>query len=173
MIGRLIYLTITRPNITYTVNTLAQFMSNPKECHYQAAIKLLKYLKGTCGQGILLSANSTFKLNAYCDADWGACQITRWSITGFCITLGDSLITWKSKKQSTVSRSSAEAEYRVMADTTCEITWLLALLSNLHINNIGAATLYCDNQSALHIASNPVFHERTKHIGCVHLDGME
>lgn len=97
-------------------------MSNPKECHYQAVAKLLKYLKGTCDQGILLFADSTFKMNAYCDADWGACQITRRSITGFFITLGDSIIAWKSMKQSTVSRSSAEAEYRAIADTSREIT---------------------------------------------------
>lgn len=113
---------------------------------------------------MLLSAHSDLQLTAYSDADWGSCKITRRSVTGFCITLGSSLISWKSKKQPTVSRSSSEAEYRSMADTTCEIVWLRSLLSELGVPQHSATTLYCDNVSALYIAANPVYHERTKHI---------
>ena len=121
LIGRLIYLTITRPDLAYSVHILAQFMHQPQQVHWQAALRLVRYLKHTCGQGIFLSNASTFDLRVYTDADWGSCKQTRQSITGFCVTLGRSLISWKCKRQHTVSRSSAEAEYRAMADSCCEI----------------------------------------------------
>ncbi|XP_074351979.1 secreted RxLR effector protein 161-like [Apium graveolens] len=164
LVGRLIYLTITRPDIAYAVHILAQFMAAPKPQHLQDAYKLLRYIKGTCGQGLLLSASSTVQLTAYCDADWGSCKITRRSVTGFCITLGGSLISWKSKKQPTVSRSSSEAEYRSMADTTCEIVWLRSLLTELSVPQQAPTQLFYDNLSAIYIAGNPIYHERTKHI---------
>ncbi|GAV82865.1 hypothetical protein CFOL_v3_26316 [Cephalotus follicularis] len=164
LIGRLIYLTITRPDICYAVQLLSQFMHQLKKSHMDSALRVLRYLKKDPGQGILMSSKSNMRLTAYCDADWGACPMSRKSLTGYCIKLGDSLISWKTKKQTTISKSSAEAEYRSMAATTCEITWILGLLQDLNVDHKKPVELHCDNKDTLHIAANPIYHERTKHI---------
>ena len=164
LIGRLLYLTITRPDITFAVHQLSQFLYAPTDIHLQAAHKVLRYLKNNLGQGLMYSSSSELCLNAFADADWATCKESRRSITGFCVYLGTSLISWKSKKQAVVSRSSTEAEYRSLALATCELIWIQQLLRDLHVSVTGPAKLYCDNKSALHIANNPVFHERTKHI---------
>ncbi|KAH1134015.1 hypothetical protein GYH30_012429 [Glycine max] len=164
LVGRLIYLTNTRPDITYAVQQLSQYMSSPTSAHLQAAYRVLWYLKGTPGSGIFLSATGTPQLRAFSDSDWAGCQDSRKSTTGFMVYLGSSLISWQSKKQSTVSRSSSEAEYRALASTTCELQWLTYLLQDFRLKFTKPATIYCDNQSAIQISINPVFHERTKHI---------
>lgn len=110
------------------------------------------------------SASAELCLNAFADADQATCKKTRRSITGLCVYLGSSLISWKSKKQGVVSRSSPEAEYQSLAMVTCELIWLQQILRDLFVTVTGPAKLYCDNKSAIHIATNPVFHERTKHI---------
>lgn len=99
LVGHLIHLTITRPDLSYVVHVLSQFLASPRQCHLDAAHKVVRYLKYTFGQGILLSASSTLKLSAYGDADWGGCPLTRQSLTGYCVTLGPSLLSWKSKRQ--------------------------------------------------------------------------
>lgn len=164
LIGKLIYLTITRPDISFGVQLLSQFMTSPTNIHLKAAMHVLRYLKYAPGQGILLAADSPAQLVVYCDSDWASCPMSRRSTTGYVIQLGHSPISWKSKKQKVVARSSAEAEYRAMAVTSCQITWLLALLRDLGIHNLYPVELYCDNQATLHISANPVLHERTKHI---------
>ncbi|KAL0399839.1 UNVERIFIED_CONTAM: Retrovirus-related Pol polyprotein from transposon RE1 [Sesamum radiatum] len=163
LIGRLLYLTVTR-RILLLQSTLSQFVASPQQTHMSAAEQVLRYLKLAPGQGIMLTAMENSTLEAYCDADWGGCQITRRSCTGYFITLGGSPISWRTKKQTVVAKSSAEAEYRAMAMTVSEIVWLRWLLTELQIPQMDPTTLFCDNQAALHIAMNPVFHERTKHV---------
>ena len=99
-------------------------MQEPKEEHMEAAKRVLRYLKGNPGQGILLSSYSDFQVYAFCDSDWGGCPMSRRSVTGYLVQLGKASVSWKTKKQATVSRSSAEAKYRAMADATSEIVWL-------------------------------------------------
>lgn len=111
-----------------------------------------------------MPSTGQLELKAYCDADWARCKDTRRSTTGYCIFFGNAPISWKTKEQGTVSRSSAEAEYRSMATTCCEITWLRSLLEGLNVRHAHAVKFFCDNQAAIHIASNLVFHEQTKHI---------
>ncbi|CAA7042927.1 unnamed protein product [Microthlaspi erraticum] len=164
LVGRLLYLTITRPDITFAVHCLSQFMHFPTDVHLAAAHKILRYLKNNTDQGLFYSASSPICLNAFSDADWGTDTESRRSITGYCVYLGKSLITWKSKKQDVVSRSSTESEYRSMAQTTCELLWLQQLLTFLQVEVCTFAKLFCDNKSAIYIATNPVFHERTKHV---------
>ncbi|KAI3494584.1 hypothetical protein L1887_40716 [Cichorium endivia] len=164
LIGRLMYLQATRPNVTYAVNALSQFVANPRQTHMEALTRVLRYLKGTAGQGILLPKAGEPVLTAFCDSDWLGCPYTRRSRTGYLLMLGGAPISWKTKKQSVVSRSSAEAEYRAMASTVSEILWVLWLLKDLQVHINDTTALYCDNQAARHIANNPVFHERTKHV---------
>jgi hypothetical protein len=164
LVGKLIYLTITRPDITYAVSLVSQFMHSPTSLHLTIVKRILRYLKGTVTKGILMKNNGHFKLEGFSDSDWAGNAIDRKSTTGFCTFIGGNLVTWKSKKQTVVARSSAEAEYRAMASTACELIWLKTLLGDLGILCNVPITLHCDNQAAMHIAANPVFHERTKHI---------
>ncbi|XP_045821697.1 uncharacterized mitochondrial protein AtMg00810-like [Trifolium pratense] len=164
LVGRLIYLCFTRPELSYCVHILSLFMQQPKQEHWEAALRVVRYLKGNPGQGILLQHDSPLQLNGWCDSDWASCPLTRRSLTGWFILLGPSPISWKTKKQHTVSRSFAEAEYRSMATITCELKWLKGLLCSLGISHNQPMQISCDSQAALHMAKNPVFHERTKHI---------
>ena len=161
LVGRLIYFTTTRPDISYDTQQLSQFMSNPIQAHFCAARHILKYLKRSPGCNLLFSRDSP--LHGYSDSDWAGCVDTR-SITGYCFHFGTSLISWKTKKQPTVSHFSSEAEYRALASTTCELQWLTYLLNDRHVVCLKSPIIFCDSQSELHIAANPIFHEHTKYL---------
>ncbi|CAN1799225.1 Retrovirus-related Pol polyprotein from transposon RE2 [Linum perenne] len=160
LVGKLIYLTNTRPYISFATQQVSQFAGAPTEAHYKAVTRILRYLKGAPTSGLFFPTKSS----AYSDSDWAACPDSRGSVTGYAVYLGDSLTSWKSKKQTTISHSSCEAEYKALAHTACELQWLLYLLQELHVPHSMPATIFCDNQSAIHIAENPTFHEHTKHI---------
>ena len=164
MVGSLVYLIVTRPNISYAVHQVSQYLSASRSTHYAAILRILQYLKGTLFHGLFYSAQSPLVLRAFSDADWAGDPTDRRSTTGYCFLLGSSLISWRSKKQTHVARSNTEAEYRVLADITSELLWLRWLLKDLGVSTSSATRLYCDNQSAIHIAHNNVLHERTKHI---------
>jgi len=164
IVGRLLYLTNTRPNIKFSVHLLSQFMQSLNTHHHKAINQILRYIKGSPTRGIFFPSKSNMQLQAFSDSDWASCNLTRRSTTGYCIYIGASLISWKTKKQSTVSRSSSEAEYRALATTVYELQWLTYILQDLQISIDKTANLFCDNEAARHIASNLVFHERTKHI---------
>ncbi|XP_068647981.1 uncharacterized mitochondrial protein AtMg00810-like [Aristolochia californica] len=164
LVGKLLYLTLSRPDITFAIHKLTQFVAQPRLPHLQAVHHLLPYLKTSPGQGLLFSSTSSLQVRAYSDADWESCLDSRQSTIGFCIFIGDFLVSWKAKKQTTVSRSSAKAEYRALSSTASELIWLQQLLQDFHVKVDSPALLHCDNQVAIHIASNPIFHERTKHI---------
>ena len=131
--------------------------------HYAAVLRILRYLKGTLFHGLFYFVQSPLILRAFSDADWAGDPTDRRSTIGYCFLLGSSLISWRTKKQTHVARSSTEAEYRALADTTSELLWLRWLLKDLGVSTSSATLLYCDNQNAIHIAHNDVFNEQTKH----------
>ncbi|GJZ79190.1 uncharacterized mitochondrial protein-like protein [Tanacetum coccineum] len=164
LVGKLLYLTITRPDLAFVAHALSQFSHDPRTTHYKALIKVLRYIKFCPGQGLFFPANNSLKLTTYCDSDWASCPITRRFVSGYAIFLGNSLISWQSKKQTMVSRSFTEAEYRALADSTCEISWLKCLLHDLHVTIPTHILMMCDNASTIALANNPIHHARTKHI---------
>lgn len=143
---------------------LSQHLEHPCEGHVTASHKILRYLKGYPAQGIFFSATQDYNLRAFINFDWGNYKEIRKSTTRYCIFIGDSLISWKSKKYNTISRSSSEEEYRARATTTAEIQWILYLLKDLYIAHQQPVQLHCDNIFAIHIAKKHVFHERIKHL---------
>lgn len=164
VVGQLLYLNLTRPDITFAAQQLSQFVARPTVTHWNAAMHVLKYLKGCPSLGVFYSAHCDFKLQAFSDADWGTCVDSRRSLTGYCIFFGSGLVSWKCKKQPTVASSTAEAEYRAMSLTTRELVWLSYLFHDFLVPLDLPIPLHCDNLAAIHITKNSVFHEKTKHI---------
>ncbi|KAJ9544817.1 hypothetical protein OSB04_024524 [Centaurea solstitialis] len=164
LVGALQYLTFTRPDIAYAVHQVCLFMHDPRLPHLNALKRILRYLKGTLSHGLHLKASAVDRLVAYSNADWAGCPTTRRSTSGFCVYLGDNLVSWSSKRQHVVSRSSAEAEYRGIANVVAETAWLRNLLLELCCPLSRATVVFCDNVSAMYLASNPVQHQRTKHV---------
>ena len=163
IVGSLQYCTLTRPKIAFSVNQFCQHLHAPTSTHLSAAKCVLRYLKGTPDHGLLYSKGS-LQLNAFCDSDWAGSLDDQRSTSGFSVFLGDCLISWSTKKEAVVSWSSTEVEYHSLAITTAELYWLRMLFQGIQIPLKVAPVLWCDNLSALALASNPVFHAHTKHI---------
>uniref|UniRef100_A0A251TUQ9 Putative zinc finger, CCHC-type n=1 Tax=Helianthus annuus TaxID=4232 RepID=A0A251TUQ9_HELAN len=164
IVGALQYLTITRPDISYAVNQVSQFLHAPTIDHFQGVKRILRYIKGTLSFGLTFSKPSQNTLIGFSDADWARCLETRRSTYGYSIFLGGNLVSWSAKKQPTVSRSSCESEYRAMANTAAEIIWITHLLRELHALPASRPTILCDNRSAIFLTQNPVSHKRVKHL---------
>lgn len=164
LVGSLIYLTLTRPDISYPVGVMSRYMQNPKKSHLEAVRRILRYVKNTLDYGVLYKKGGDCKLTGYCDADYAGDHDTRRSTTSYVFMLGSGAISWCSKRQPTVSLSTTEAEYRAAAMAAQESTWLVQLLEDLHQPTDYAVPFYCDNLSAIRLAENPVFHARTKHV---------
>jgi histone deacetylase 1/2 len=166
IVGALQYATLTRPEIAYSVNKVCQFLSNPLEEHWKAVKRILRYLSGTLHYGLLIQAapiDKPLSLIGFCDADWASDPDDRRSTSGACIFVGPNLVSWWSKKQSLVARSSAEAEYRSLASLSSEILWLQSLLTELGCK-FYTPKILCDNLSTVSLAHNPTLHHRTKHM---------
>jgi Reverse transcriptase (RNA-dependent DNA polymerase) len=163
VVGALQYVTITCPEISFAVNRMSQFMQSPTSCHWAAVKRILRYLKGTINYGLFIQPSSSLTLHAYADLDWAGCPDDRRSTTGYLVYLGPNLLSWSSKKQTTVARSSTEAEYHGLAMVTAEVVWLKTLFCELGLV-LPAPILWCDNLGATFLANNPAFHARTKHI---------
>lgn len=165
LVGGLQYATLTRPDIAFSVNRICQSMHSPTNNDWIALKRILRYLKGTAHFSLsILKSSNPFQLQAFTDSDWAGSSIDRRSTGGYAIFLGSNLISWCSRKQRTVARSSTEAEYKSLADTAAELSWLQSLLGELGVFIATAPLLWCDNIGATYLAANPIFHARTKHI---------
>jgi len=164
LVGSLIYLTTTRPNLAYSVNVLSQFMSKSLESHWVAAKSVLRYLCGTVNYGILYIDASDVILAGFLDSDWEGNLDDRRSITGYAFSIGSGVIASSNKKQSSVALSSCEAEYQALCAATCEEIWLRRLLNDVGKEQKNSTSIKSDNQSTIKLAYNPVFHKNTKHI---------
>ncbi|KAK1427874.1 hypothetical protein QVD17_16572 [Tagetes erecta] len=163
MIGSFMYLTTSRPDITFAVCCCARFQANPKESHEKAVKRIFRYLKGSSRLGLWYPKGGNFDLHAFSDSDHASCRINRKSVTGGCQYLGECLVSWQSKKQTTVSLSTGEAEYIDASSCCCQVLWIQHQMMDYGINFLHTPLFY-DNEAAVGIAKNPVHHTRTKHI---------
>jgi hypothetical protein len=158
------YLTFSRPDIAYAVQQVCLHMHTLREPHLTALKRILRYLRDSLDYGLLLRPSPTLELVVYTDADWAGCPDTRRSTSGYAIFLGTNLVSWAAKRQPVINRSSAEAEYRVMANGVAEPSWLRQLLHELHSPLQRATLVYCDDVSVVYLSTNPMQHQRTKHV---------
>jgi len=168
LVGSLIYLTITRPNIAFSVGLVSRYMQEPRKPHLEAAKRILKYVYSTIDMGLFFKNGGAFELHGFSDADLGGDLDDRKSTSGYAFSCGSSYISWCSKKQDSVSLSTTEAEYKAASLAVQECVWLRQLIEDIYSPIHKPTIIYGDNQSALKLATNPVCHARTKHIEIEH-----
>ena len=164
IVGSLMYLTATRPDIMFAVSLISRFMERPKEAHWKAAKRILRYVKGTKRFGILYTFSESSDLVGYTDSDWDGSVDDQKSTSGYLFHMGSGAISWASKKQPIVAFSTAEAEYVVATAAACQAVWMRRLLISLCQEQATTTVIFCDNSSAIALSKNSVFHKRTKHI---------
>eukprot|EP00253_Pinus_taeda_P027537 PITA_27537 len=164
LIGSLMYLVNTRPNICYVVNTISQFMVEPKRAHWVAAKHVLRYIQGTIKHGLFYTRGNDISLSGFTDVGWVGSSIDRKSTIGYHFNIGSGMTSWCSRKQKSVALNSAEVEYMAASTASCNAIWLRKLLVNLFRRRMEATRIMCDNQSCIKLSENPVFHDRSKHI---------
>nr|GEV85690.1 ribonuclease H-like domain-containing protein [Tanacetum cinerariifolium] len=162
--GAFQYLTFTRPDLSYAVQQVCLYMHDPRDSYFTTLKRIIRYVRGTLDYGLQLHVSSTTQLSAYTDADWAGCHVTLRSTSGYCVFLGDNLLSWSAKRHVTLSRSSAEAEYRGVVNVVAKTAWIRNLLCKLHTPLFTATLVYCDHVSAVYMSANSVQHQRTKHI---------
>jgi hypothetical protein len=163
-VGSLMYLSVwTRPDIAFAVGMVARYTANPKQQHWAAVKRIFRYLKGSQDRGIEYANSPVDDLHGYSDADWAGDVVDRKSTSGYVFILANGPISWRSKKQTCVALSTAEAEYVALAAATQEAVWLKALIAELR-GKTSSITMYDDNQAAISMSKNPQFHGRAKHI---------
>lgn len=162
--GALQYVVLTRSDIAYAVNRVCQLMHVPTTSHMVALKRILRYLRETLSHGLFFRGSDRLSLVGYADANWGLDFDDRRSTTRYCVYFGHTPISWCSKKQPIISRSTAEAEYRSLAAAANDVTWLVSLLAELKIDPDDLPTIWCDNSSAVAVAANPIFHSKFKHV---------
>ena len=164
VIGSMQHLSHTQLDVSFAVNKLSQFMHCPSTTHWYAVKRVLRYLKGIVHLGLFLQKDSPLTLHAFANADWAGNFDDRTSTSVYVVFLGCNPISWSSKKQKTVARSSTKVEYWAVATTTTEINWVHNLLYELHGQSPYTPTIYYDNVSTTYVCANLVFHSRMKHI---------
>ncbi|GJS14014.1 putative RNA-directed DNA polymerase [Tanacetum coccineum] len=164
LVGKLIYLSHTNPDIAYAVSVVSRFMHAPSKVYMKAVYRILKYLKSSPGKGLFFGKNQNHQVCGYTNADWAGDRTDGKSTSGYFTFVGGNLVTWRSKKQKVVSRSSAEAKFQGMVHGVCELIWIKRVLKDLGLNLTSPMQLHCDNQAVVKIANNPVQHNTTKHV---------
>ena len=161
---KILYLSHTRPDIAYVVSVVSQFMHSPSEEHMEVVYQIIRYLKCVLGKGLLFSENDVSNIEGYIDSNWAGDQATRKSTSCYFMFIEGNLVTWRSKKQKDVAKSSTKAEFRGMAQGLCKMLWINNVLKDLGMDYAKPMKLYYDNKAAIEIAQNPVQHDCTKHV---------
>ncbi|XP_071713699.1 secreted RxLR effector protein 161-like [Rutidosis leptorrhynchoides] len=164
MVGKLIYLAHTRPDIAHVVGVVSQFMHRPQAHYMEAVIRIIRYLKKKADHGVVFKKNGHLEAKIYTDASWAGEKGDRRSTSSFFTIVGGNLVAWKSKKQKVVSLSSAESEFRDIAKGVVEALWIRKLLTEIGFTRKEAIQILCDNEAAIAISENPIQHDRTKHV---------